>query len=496
MREDIRKDIRGLSKEDQKSYLNTVANTYRNLADLLLKGDRILEATQVLDLLKVQEFSEYVAKVNGNEQTAKGIELQTHEQKIIALGNELSALQKLDRDGKLDPAQQQRLTYLTSQERDRNQQFIAFIKSPEVQKQFREQNQNLGIEKFNRLNASLAQVQNAALFYPLILEDRLELILITATTPPIRKTINIKREVLNAAIMEFRANLQDPSSIDVKQDGKKFYNWLIKPFEAELQQAEVQTIIYAPDGQLRYIPLAALYDGKQWLVEKYRINNYISNGLSFQHSKPLTNIRILAGAFGGKQREIRFGQAGLPSTLLEVSEIAKIIKNSTVLVENNFSRLAFVSKLSSYNILHFATPFYFNRGKPEDSFMLFGNGEKVTVSDFSNLDLSNVDLVVLSGSETGINSMFSNGVEILGLGYSLLNAGAKASISSLWKISDSGTQLLMEAFYSNLQKGNTSIAASLREAQLSMIRRPIKDGGVNYNHPYYWSAFVLIGNGL
>ncbi|CAN1212576.1 CHAT domain-containing protein [Tumidithrix helvetica PCC 7403] len=40
------------------------------------------------------------------------------------------------------------------------------------------------------------------------------------------------------------------------------------------------------------------------------------------------------------------------------------------------------------------------------------------------------------------------------------------------------------------------MSSALREAQLNMIRRPIKQGEVNFNHPYYWSAFVLIGNGL
>jgi tetratricopeptide (TPR) repeat protein len=66
LRESIRKDIRGLSKEEQKSYLATVEETYRNLADLLLKQDRILEAHQVLDLLKVEELNEYLKTVRGN----------------------------------------------------------------------------------------------------------------------------------------------------------------------------------------------------------------------------------------------------------------------------------------------------------------------------------------------------------------------------------------------------------------------------------------------
>ena len=69
-------------------------------------------------------------------------------------------------------------------------------------------------------------------------------------------------------------------------------------------------------------------------------------------------------------------------------------------------------------------------------------------------------------------------------------------IASLWSVEDGGTQLLMQDFYKNLQKGNIAPSTALREAQLSMIRKPIKQGEINYNHPYFWSAFVVIGNGL
>ncbi len=61
--ESIRSDLKLLSLEQQKSFTETVANTYRNLADLLLKQDRVLETQQVLDLLKVQELDEYLRNV-------------------------------------------------------------------------------------------------------------------------------------------------------------------------------------------------------------------------------------------------------------------------------------------------------------------------------------------------------------------------------------------------------------------------------------------------
>jgi CHAT domain-containing protein len=69
-------------------------------------------------------------------------------------------------------------------------------------------------------------------------------------------------------------------------------------------------------------------------------------------------------------------------------------------------------------------------------------------------------------------------------------AGARVAIASLWKVDDTGTQALMEAFYGELKKGDAPIAEALRRAQVSLIKSP------KYNHPYYWSAFFAIGNGL
>ena len=291
MRESIRKDIKGLSKEEQKIYLSTVEETYRDLADLLLKQDRILEAQQVLDLLKVQELSDYLKTVRGNSETEKGTEYQPPEKTFIALAIELDNLQTRDRQNQLTTTEKERLTQLVQSEREQNKQFNAFLNSSAVQKlvdelRRNEKQQNLDTENLRNLREDiLSKHPNAVMLYPLILEDRLELILITAKTPPIRRTISVKREQLNQGITDFLAGLRDASSQDVKQPAQQLHTWLIKPFESELAQLKIDTIIYAPDGQLRYIPLAALYDGKQWLIEKYRVNNITAASLT-KFNKP------------------------------------------------------------------------------------------------------------------------------------------------------------------------------------------------------------------
>jgi CHAT domain-containing protein len=520
VREAIRKDIRKLDQDLQKSYLATVENTYRNLADLLLKQDRILEAQQVLDLLKVEELSEYLKNVRGNDQTALGVDLQSPEQNIIALGNELTALQQL---AQLTPAQKQRLSELTNQEINRNEQFNAFLNTPLIQKQLKELQrianaENVDIGKFNRLRSNLLKVKNAVILYPLILEDRLELIIITANTPPIRKTTKIKREQLNTAIAGFLSNLRDPSSADVEKDAQQLYEWIIKPFEAELQQANIQTIIYAPDGQLRYIPLAALHDGKQWLVEKYRINNITASSLTDFTPRDYSQLPSVLAAAATNSHNIKLGDrsipfGALPATKTEVEAIATLLPKTTTLIDQQFSKNVTLQEMKRNTIIHLATHGYFAVGRAEDSFIIFGDGDKATLTDIANWSLTNVSLVVLSACETAIGGKLGSGVEILGLGYRIQDAGAGAAIASLWKVSDDGTSELMQKLYKNLSQKNISSSEALRQAQIAMIRSNKKATSSDrtgirivgtvpsppvgqLSHPYYWSAFILIGNGF
>ncbi|MEE3719061.1 CHAT domain-containing protein [Tumidithrix elongata RA019] len=461
VRESIRKDIRKLPKELQKSYLATIEESYRHLIDLLLKQGRVTEAVQVLDLLKIQELEGYLKNVRGNDRTAQGIGLLAPEQ---AFSGQLTV--------------------------------DSFKQPTELNRQLASQIQQLPKSEINKVPEYLQKLpQGAVLIYPLILSDRLELIIFSANTFPINRTVPIKKADLEKLVTDFRSDLQDFSSIDVKDSSKKLYDVLIEPIEADLKQANATTILYAPDRQLRYIPLAALYDGNQWLVERYRVNNLIAYSLFDPNSKPQANLRIFAGAFGGKSGETRFGLGGLPSTIPEVENIAATLSNTTKLIERDFTASATKAKVAGQTIVHFATHAEFKSGSPNNSYVLFGDGSKVTLAEINEWQLKDADLVVLSACQTGIGSL-GNGAEILGFGYQVQRAGAKASIASLWTVSDGGTQVLMEAFYGNLKKGNISMSTALREAQLSMIRKPIKQGEVNFNHPYYWSAFVLIGNGL
>ena len=453
--ESIRKDIRSLDQDIQKSYIGTVESSYRRLADLLLKQGRVMEALQILDLLKVQELEEYLKNIKGSDRTAQGVRVLEPEQ---AISDKLLA--------------------------------ISFDNSKEINDQLTNQIQQLPKSEINKVPEYLQQIpQGTVLLYPLILDDRLEIILFSPNSLPISRTVKISREKLEKLISEFRAGLRDTSSEDVKEPAEKLYNLLIKPIEAELTKAKTKTILYAPDGQLRYVPIAAIYDGKKWLVEKYRISNLIAYSLSDFSPKQKSSPSILAGAFGGKEGEKKFGQIALPATIKEVKAIAKKFQDSITLTEADFSRQAIESKFKNHNILHLATHAEFNTGAPDNSFIIFGNGDKIRLHEITEWQIPNIELIILSACQTGLGSLGS-GVEILGFGYQVQKAGAKNAIASLWSVNDAGTGSLMTAFYAELQKENAAISESLRRSQIALIKS--KD----YNHPYYWSAFFAIGNGL
>ncbi|WP_413173322.1 CHAT domain-containing protein [Anabaena azotica] len=536
VREAIRNNIKGLTQEQQKSYTETIAEDYRNLADLLLQQNRVLEAQRVLDLLKVQELEDYLKTVRGSNNTLPGITERPQEQQIrkgiaeqidkaISQGKELALLEKIAIDKRTEK-QRQRIIELRKNEQQITKRFETFLESPQVREWVAQLQQTTQGQSFD-LNSDATTLQDnlkklqqdAVIIYPLVLGDRLELILISPYTPPLRRTVPVKREELNRVIAEFRSTVTTPIR-NPKIPAQKLYNWLIKPLENDLAQAKTKTIIYAPDGQLRYIPLAALHDGKQWLIERFRINNITAVSLTDLNTKPQSQLNILAAAFSEGEYTFKVGDkdlyySGLPFAGKEVETLAQTIPNTRKVLNKQFNQ-DIILEMNDYSVVHLATHALFTPGQPEASFILFGNGDRITLRDIKNWRLSNVDLVVLSACATGLGELLGDGREILGFGYQMQQTGARAAIASLWSVDDGGTQALMNTFYTILQQGNITKAEALRQAQISMItgsytitgqqRRISIQPPINSNlpsqvsdrlsHPFYWSPFILIGNGL
>ena len=252
------------------------------------------------------------------------------------------------------------------------------------------------------------------------------------------------------------------------------------------------------------VVLAALHDGSSWLVERFNINHITAASLTDFNTQPQAKLQILAGAFVQGNHSVEAGKRkysfdGLPFAGQEVENLATAIPGTKKLIDNDFSKAATIPQIDSYSVVHFATHAAFVRGSPDDSFILFGNGDTVTLSEVRDTwYLTNVDLIVLSACQTAVGEELGNGEEILGFGYLMQDAGARAAIASLWSVSDGGTQALMNAFYKQLKTGNFTKAEALRQAQIALINddSSVLGGKKGITHPYYWAPFILIGNGL
>lgn len=523
-REIARLQPSALSTPQPDAYSITVAQTYRLLGEKLLKQGRIAEAQRAMDLLKVEELQGYLQNVPGNQRTAKGIEIVPGEQvveqrlkptvdNVVALGKELSKLRKIPPE-KRSPQQSQRLQQLVTQQQQILEAFNKFLTSPTVTTQLQKisqtaRQQNLDLESINAIRDDLARLpQKSAVIYPLVLKDSLELVLVTPESPPIHRTVAVSEAQLHQTITNFRQALVNPSR-DVKTPARQLYNWLIQPLAPELKQAQTQTILYAPDGKLRYIPLSALYDGQQWLVERFSINQITAASLINLNTPPQKELRILAGAFTQGSYQVALGNrnvafSGLPFAAIEVETLASQFPHTKTLLDQAFSPEITVPQMDDYTIVHLATHAAFVSGMPEESFILFGNGDRVNLRNIATWSLPRVDLVVLSACETGLGGKLGNGQEILGFGYQIQKTGAKSAIASLWVVDDGGTQMLMSAFYSQLSTGNLTKSQALQQAQIALItgKLPANQKSLalpnigSLNHPYYWASFILIGNGL
>ncbi|MFH7245858.1 MAG: CHAT domain-containing protein [Spirulina sp.] len=538
VRESIRGDIRGLDTALQQSFTDTVADDYRLLADLLLQQNRILEAQRVLDLLKVQELDDALRGVRSTSGTSGGVAFWQMETDLLALYNqviadadELTQLQAADYDS-LSPEQQQRLQDLRQRNADVQSRFTAFLDLPEVRQllaQIRQETegQNLAIETQHRAlqNNLRALPQKTALLYPLILPDRLELVLVTADGPPLRYPIAVSGTELNRAIVAFGQALKAPRS-DIQPLAQQLYGWLVAPLEDALAQAGIESLLYAPDGALRYVPLAALHDGDQYLAQRFSLSHITAVSLSnFDQVPDPDQRRLLAAACAECSFTVNVGDRAftfgdLPFTEPEVNALAEQMPNTRVLLNQGFSRAELENRLGSYSIIHLATHGAVVENAPRQSFVVLGSGEHVTLEDIrQSWNLSRAELVVLSACETAVGSAeLGSGVEILGLGYQIQQAGAMGVLASLWKVSDQGTQVLMGAFYDALGQGMTK-AESLQAAQNALITgdfsavggeratgelveiatgQPLQasEPGEALAHPYFWAPFILIGNGL
>ncbi|MDJ0507745.1 MAG: CHAT domain-containing protein [Crocosphaera sp.] len=332
----------------------------------------------------------------------------------------------------------------------------------------------------------------AAVIYPIILSDRLGVIVSVAGQPLTYHEIPQSQTAVENTLEELLQALNPAFSNQIRLTlSQQMYDWLIRPIEPQLAQAEIQTLVFVLDGVFRNLPMAALHDGQQYLIENYQVA--LAPGLQLVDPRNLAPELLQAVVAGVS--EANQGFSALPGVEIEVQEIGQEIPTEQLL-NQQFTRRQFQDALtlSPLAVVHLATHGQFS-SNPDETFVLAWE-DTIRVRDFQRIlrtreqNTDNpVELLVLSACQTASGDKQA----ALGLAGMAVRSGARSTIATLWSVKDQSTAQLMTELYRNLNQptvASQNKAEALRQAQLSLLHSP------EFSHPFYWSAFILVGNWL
>jgi len=525
----LRGNIAVLGKETLKRYDETVGENYRHLSHLLISQGRLPEAEQVLELLKEQEQFQFfrrdasVSPISGKTyltslEAAQDEALTEAEKPLAGMLAEVTAL----REKKLrTPEEEERLQHLSA-ELDKAE--IAFQQVLDrivdtLSTTRGEKGEEL--KEAQALQDTLRELGEGTIaLYTVVDKESYSLILIT---PDNRRAymVPLKESDLNEKVMGFRAALNDKR--DARPQARELLDIILPPeARQELAQAGASTLMWYLDGALRFLPLAALYDGEQYLVERYPMSIFTSASKTNLKDKVNANWTGLGlGVSKGCQvQEIKFGPLkSVPGELKAVIRQegeAGVIPGSRYL-DDDFTWQAMQELLrrkGKYPLVHIASHFHLEAGNDTMSFLLSGQGHPITLALMARQNnlFGGVDLLTLSACQTAVGGgKRSDGREVDALSFLAQRQGAKAVIATLWSVADKSTALFMAEFYRLREEKKLSKAEALRQTQIAFIHGEQTTTSVDsvsgvvalgadsgkpskYEHPYYWAPFILMGN--
>jgi CHAT domain-containing protein len=333
-----------------------------------------------------------------------------------------------------------------------------------------------------------------AVIYPIILPNQLQVIVKIPQRSLRYHTVTRSQAEVESLLKQLRQSLNEPDTIaEVKSLSQQVYSWLIQPIESDLDSSGVKTLVFVLDGALRSVPMAALYDGKQYLVEKYAVA--LSLGLQLLAPQPLVEQSLQVLAAGLVQPPPNFQTfPPLPEIAAEFNFIARAGVPTTQLLNRDFTSKALESRINAapFNVIHLATHGQFS-SRAEDTFILAADGP-INVTQFDTLlrrrgetRADAVELLVLSACQTAAGDSRAT----LGLAGVTVRAGARSTLASLWNVGDRSTAILIGEFYRELVNSKVTKAEALRRAQVALMKNY-----PNYSRPSFWAAYVLVGNWL
>ena len=555
----VRRNITGLDQELQAGFVQSKSETYRQLAELLVQTDRLGEAEHVLDLLKEQELKEVVRgaaddaasraeplQMTSAQQKAES-ELATPEQASLALTDLSVEYADLLAKANRTPRENDRLKDLGTKIEAQNAAVSDFFRKtlyPDLAQKAgaKDANALLSIERseVSRLQNTLADLRPHVMGIRLLLgDDHAYAIIVTAKG---REKYELKATPvdLRRKVLQVRDDLRNPSS-DPKPHLAELYAMVVAPFGSELSALErapeekghVPTLLWSLDGVMRYVPVAALYDGKHYMAERF--DNTLFTPESYGHMKSSPDsqsaaLRVLAMGLSKS-----FG--GLPALPGVLPELNSVVHDPTVaeshgpidgvlLPNERFTYTALEAQLgagSTFPVVHIASHFVLEYGSGEEPYLMLGGessggpgGYQLTLSKLedSTISFHGTHLLTLSACSTAKGDVASDGLEMDSLGMVAQQKDAEAVLATLWDVNDASTSRIMSDFYARWVKNPADgKAEALRRAQLALLHGPaatargsgaqsvpstkgstIPPQDADYSHPFYWAPFVLIGN--
>ncbi len=459
----------------------------------------------------------------------------------VTLALEKKAIADIDESVRT-PAQKVRLAALDAQFDEISTQMTAFL--AEVDMAFATQNRATGETFGDKQTAELDTLQETlrglnagtVLVQYFVTPERLRILVTTPDTKLFRDS-PITEADLNRRVTAFRTALKDPR-LDPRPQAQVLHEVMIAPIADLLKQAEAKLLMVSLDRTLRYVPVAALHDGKSWLIEKYGLAMYTAAAGTSLDKPPVAEWRVagLGVSSGGVVEGLPFTE--LPAVPEELTGIVRqegdVATAAGVLpgirrLDTEFTAQSLVEAIrKNYPVLHIASHFRFSPTEAGGSYLLLGEGQKLTLDAFrtgDNYKLPRVDLLTLSACETAMGASGEDGSEVEGFGALAQKRGAKAVLATLWSIADGTTGIFMQGLYAQRQQGQLTKAEALRRTQLAFIsgqsELPLLSAGMRggqrgdvhnsnvaaaerwvievdkpYAHPFYWAPFILMGNWL
>ncbi len=312
---------------------------------------------------------------------------------------------------------------------------------------------------------------------------------------------------------KFRNEVSDPRKTRLTSYlplSQQLYRWIIAPIAPDLEARGINNLVFIMESGLRSMPVSALHDGSKFLIEKYSLGVMPSMSLTDTRYQDIRGVQVLGMGIS----ESTQNQPPLPAVPIEVSTLVNQIwsgreaLNSTVTRQN----LELFRQQQPFGIIHLATHADFQPGAIGNSYIQLWD-EKLRLDQVRELGWNDpqIELLVLSACATALGNREAE----LGFGGLAVQTGVKTAVASLWYVSDAATTALMTGFYRDLKETRLKSEA-LRQAQLAMARGQVtvEDGKLRgigaeplplpaesglvrdrlLSHPYYWSAFTMIGS--